>query len=316
MRALEINSDLGEVHASLGSLHRYDGNYDQAEEELLRAGELLNDPAFVLEELGRTYRAQNKLVLAEQIFNKAIVGDPSNWSVYKSMANFLFRTGRYVEALPYYKQVTVMQRDSGVAFSNIGAAFFMLGDFRNSTVAWQRSLELEVTHFAYMNVGNSLFYQGNFEESVDMYRQAIEIGAGDARAWGSLATSCRYVTGEEQCSADAYEKAIDLIKESLTVDPRDAYSLARLAAYLTRVDRPHESRATLTRLDVLNWDDPDVPFFVAHAQIGLGDTQAAVSYLQQAVVMGYPRVLIAADPGFESIRDQLGFMQSADISLD
>jgi len=316
MRALQIDNDVGEVYAALGSLHRYGGQYDLAEEELLRARELLNNPALVLEELGRTYRAQNKLVLAEQTFNEAIVVDPANWSVYKSMANFLFRTGRYQEALPYYKQVTVIQRDSAVAFSNIGSAFFMLGDFKNSTLAWQRSIDLEPTHFVYMNVGNSLYYQGNFQESVGMYRKAIELGAGDARAWGSLAASCHYVQGEEECSEVAYGKAIELIKESLAVNPLDANSLARLSAYLTQVGKLQEARATLARLDVLNWSEPDVPFFVAHTHLALGDPQAALSYLQQAVVIGYPRVLVAADPGFESIRNQLNLIQSGEIGVD
>ena len=314
-RALEIDNDIGEVLAALGSLHRYAGQYPLAEEELLRARVLLNDPALVLEELGRTYRAQNKLVLAEQTFNEAIVADPANWSVYKSMANFLFRTGRYEVALPYYKQVTVMQRNSAVAYSNIGSAFFMLGDFRNSTLAWERSMELTPTHFAYMNVGNSLYYQGHFEESVEAYRKAIELGAGDARAWGNLAASCHYVQGEETCSAEANNKAIELLKETLTVNSLDANSLARLAAYLTRVGKLQEARATLARLEVLNWDEPDVPFFVAHTHLALGDPQAALSHIQQAIVMGYPRVLVAADPGFVSIRGEAEFMRIAEIRL-
>ena len=316
MRALQIDNDIGEVYAALGSLHRHGGQFGLAEEELLRARELLNDSALVLEELGRTYRAQNKLVLAEQTFNEAIIKDPVNWSVYKSMANFLFRTGRCGAALPYCKQVTVIHRDSAVAFSNIGAVFFMLGDFKNSTVAYQRSLDLEPTHFVYMNVGNSLYYEGRFEESVGMYRKAIELGAGDARAWGSLAASCYYVQGEEECSEDSYGKAIELIKESLAVNPLDANSLARLAAYLTQVGKLQEARATLARLDVLNWNEPDVPFFVAHTHLALGDPQAALSYLQQAVVIGYPRVLIAADPGFESIRNQLAFVQGGEIGVN
>ena len=223
-----VVQDIADVHV------RVVRRFDHALTELLRARELLNDPALVLEELGRTYRARNNMVLAEQTFNEAIAKDPANWSVYKSMANFLFRTGRFEDALTYYKQVTVMQRDSAAAFSNIGAAFFMLGDFGNATVAWGRSLEIEPTHYAYMNVGNSLYYDGRFEESVDMYRQAIAFGADDARAWGSLGASCQYVPGEEQCSADAYAKAIELINESLAINPTNADLLARLSVYTAR----------------------------------------------------------------------------------
>jgi TolB-like protein/DNA-binding winged helix-turn-helix (wHTH) protein/Flp pilus assembly protein TadD len=143
IRGLRIDQDLGEVYAALGSLHRYAGQYEASEKELVEARRLRNDPAIVLEELGRTYRARRKLILAEQTFNAAIVKDPGNWSVYKSMANFLYRTGRYLEALPYYKQVVVLQQDSSIAYSNIGAAFFMLGKFDSATLAYRQSLELE-----------------------------------------------------------------------------------------------------------------------------------------------------------------------------
>ncbi len=309
VRGLRINQNLGEVYAALGTLHRYGGQFDEAEKDLIKARQLLNDPALVLEELGRTYRAQNKLVLAEQAFNEAIAKDPANWSVYKSMANFLFRTGRYEAALPYYKQVTVMQRNSALAYTNIGSAFFMLGDFDNSTVAFRRSLELEPTHIAYNNFGNSLYYQGRFQESVDMYRKAIEVGEDDARVWGSLAASCEYASGEEQCSADAYARAIELINDSLTINPLDAESLAHLAAYLARTGENDEALQTLNRLDRLNWNDPDVPFFKASAYIALGDTRSALSELSQAVVMGYPRLLLAAEPDFISLRKDPEFRE-------
>lgn len=315
IRALRIDSELGEVYAALGSLHRYGGQYDKAEDELVQARLLLNDPALVLEELGRTYRAQNKLVLAEQTFNEAIVKDPANWSVYKSMGNFLFRTGRYEAALPYYKQVTVMQRDSAVAFSNIGSAFFMLGDFENSSIAWQHSMDLEPTHFAFMNVGNSLYYQGEFEESVKMYREAIELGANDARAWGSLAASCLQVPGEEQCATDAYARAIDLINDDLAVNPFDAFSVARLAAFFAITGQHDEARSAIQRRNEINWDDPDVPFFTALAFISLDEPQNALSELKQAVLMGYPRVLLAADPGFESLHEDPEFIQLSNIGL-
>ena len=307
IRALRINSNLGEVYAALGSLHRYGGQYDEAESELKRARILLQDSVFVLEELGRTYRAQERLVLAEQTFHEAIVKDPANWSVYKSMGNFLFRTGRYQAALPYYRQVTVMQRDSALAFSNIGAAFFMLGDFDNSSIAWQRSLEIEPTHFAYMNTGNSFFYQGKFEQSVEMYRNAIDLGANDARSWGSLAASCEYASGEEQCVKDAYSQAIEQLNEMLAVNPFDSFSIARLAAYQAKTGDHDEARNSLQRLGELNWNDPDVPFFSALAYVSLNEPQLALAELRQALVMGYPRVLLAADPMFQSLRGNADF---------
>lgn len=308
IRSLRIDRDLGEVYAALGSLHRYAGQYVEAESELLEARRLLDDPAIVLEELGRTYRAQHKLILAEQTFNAAIVKDPANWSVYKSMANFLYRTGRYAEALPYYKQVVVMQQDSATAFSNIGAAFFMLGDFESAVIAYRESLEIEPTYLAYMNFGNALFYDGRFDESIEMYLLAIELGEGDERNWGSLAASCEYVAGQQQCAADAYSRAIELINESLTINPADSASLSRLANYYSRIGEREAAQDAMARIAELSWNDPDVAFFLALTHISLGDTDAALREINKAVVMGYPVTLIVADPGFASISQEPEFI--------
>lgn len=308
-RALRINKSLGEVYAAMGSLHFYSGQYEEAEAELLQARKLLQDSAPVLEDLGKVYRAQNKLVLAERTFHEAIEKDPANWSVYKSMGNFLFRTGRYQDALPYYKQVTVMERDSAAAYNNLASAFFMLGNFGSATIAWRQSLDLEPTHTAYMNLGNSLYYQGRFEESVAVYRKAINLGGSDARVWGSLAASCRYASGEEQCAADAYSRAIELINESLAINPSDADALSRLATYLARSGRSAEAREALMRVEALNWDDPNIPYFVAQALLALGDTDAALSELKRAIVLGYPKVLLAGDPGLSDIRQHTDFVE-------
>jgi len=315
IRGLRIDKDLGEVYAALGSLHRYAGQYEESESELIEARRLLDDPAIVLEELGRTYRAQNKLILAEQTFNAAIAKDPGNWSVYKSMANFLFRTGRYAEALPYYKQVVVMQQDNATAFSNIGAAFFMLGNFENATIAYRESLEIEPTYLAYMNFGNALFYDGSFEESIEMYLLAIELGEDDDRNWGSLAASCENVAGQQQCVADAYSRAIELINESLTINPTDAALLSRLANYYSRIGEREAAQEAMARIAELSWDDPDVAFFLALTHISLGDTGAALREINKAVVMGFPVTLIVADPGFASISQEPRFINITRIEL-
>jgi tetratricopeptide (TPR) repeat protein len=309
VRALRIDQNLGEVYAALGSLHRHAGQLEDAETELVKAKQLLNGPAFVLEELGLTYRDENKILLAEQTFTEAIVKEPGNWSVYKSMGNFLFRTGRHAEALPYYKQVLVMKPDSALAYSNMGSAFFMLGDFDNASIAWRQSLKLEPTHFAYMNYANGLFYQGRYADSVDTYRQALEIAPSDVRAWGGLGASCRQIASEKACETEAFSKAAELLEKTLDINPLDAGSLSRLASYYARLGKRAEATAALERLAKINSVDYEVPYFAALAHIELGDPTTAISEINRAVLMGYSRVLVAADPGLAPIRGELEFIE-------
>jgi TolB-like protein/DNA-binding winged helix-turn-helix (wHTH) protein/Flp pilus assembly protein TadD len=311
VRALRIDQDLGEVYAALGSLHRLAGQLEDAENDLLRAKQLLNGPASVLEELGLTYRDENKLLLAEQTFNEAIVKEPANWSVYKSMGNFLFRTGRHEEALSYYKQVLVMQPDSALAYSNMGSAFFMMGEFSNASIAWRQSMKLEPTQFAYMNYANGLFYQGRYGDSVEMYRRALEIAPSDVRAWGGLAASCRQIASEKACEIEAFSKAAELLERTLDINPLDAGLLSRLASYYARLGMRAEAMDALQRLALINSVDYEVPYYAALAHLELGDRNTAVSEVNRAVLMGYSRVLVAADPGLAAIRGDLEFIEIA-----
>ncbi|HEY7671446.1 MAG TPA: tetratricopeptide repeat protein [Gammaproteobacteria bacterium] len=315
VRALRIDQNLGEVYAALGSLHRLGGQLEDAESDLVRAKQLLNAPASVLEELGLTYRDENKLLLAEQAFNEAIVKEPANWSVYKSMGNFLFRTGRHAEALPYYKQVLVMQ-PGALAYSNMGSAFFMLGDFDSASIAWRQSMKLEPTHFAYMNYANGLFYQGRYADSVEMYRQALEIAPNDVRAWGGLAASCRQIVAEEACATEAFSKAAELLEKSLAINPLDAGSLSRLASYYARLGMRAQAIEALDRLAAINSVDYEVPYFAALAHLELGDRNTAITEINRAVLMGYSRVLVAADPGLAAIRGELEFIEIAENDVD
>lgn len=316
IRALRINKQLGEVYAALGSLHRYAGQYEEAVSELLEARALLQDPAYVLEELGRTYQALNNLVLAEQTFLQAIDREPGSWSVYKSMGNFLFRSGRYEDALPYYKQVTEMQLESASAFTNIGAAFFMLGDFDNAVVAWRQSLDIEPTHAAWMNYGNSLYYQGHFAESVAAYQQAVALNDSDYRAWSSLAASCQFARGEEYCALEAYAHSIELIDELLAINPVDASALSTQAAHFARSGNPQAARDALRKLDAIPSEDPNVAFFAALAHLALEEPDVAMEELKTAIIKGYPSFLIAADPSVATLTDTPEFRELVESGLN
>lgn len=212
IRAIRLNPDLGEVYAALGRLRRIGGQYTEAVADLKKARQLLNDSTTVLIELGRAYRALDNLALAEATFNEAIAKEPRDPIVYRAIANFLYRTGRYRDSLPFYKQELLLNPESASAYSNIGSSFFMLGDFANATAAWNRSVQLNPNSLAYMNTGNSLFYEGQFDRSTVMYRKAIELSPDDSRAWGGLAASCRYTRNLENCATEAYERAIELGK--------------------------------------------------------------------------------------------------------
>jgi len=73
--------------------------------------------------------------------------------------------------------------------------------------------------------------------------------------------------------------------------------------------------SAMAKVAELSWDDPDVPFFLALTHISLGDPVTALNEIKKAILMGYPAVLIAADPGFSSISENADFQNVVGIGL-
>lgn len=302
LRSLTLDDSLGEVYAAMGSLHRYAGRFDHAQLELEKARSLLPHSAPVLEELGRVYRAQNKLALAEKTLNEAIMQDPSNWSVYKSLGNFLYRTGRYSEAIPLYQHVLELDPDNASGYNNLGVAYFMLGQFDQAVETWDHIIYDSPTRSVIQNYANSLFYLGKYEQSVQMYEKALETGENDYRIWENMAASLHHIDGAGPREMEISQRAIELARQTLQINPNDRETLSRISLLYNRCGDKEKARESYLRLQELGWDDPDVSFIQAKNLLELGDFNGAFSELERAKDMGFPTVLIAADPDFESLR--------------
>jgi tetratricopeptide (TPR) repeat protein len=96
----------------------------------------------------------------------------------------------------------------------------------------------------------------------------------------------------------------------------DAGSLSRLASYYARLGMRAQAIEALDRLAAINSVDYEVPYFAALAHLELGDRNTAITEINRAVLMGYSRVLVAADPGLAAIRGELEFIEIAENDVD
>jgi TolB-like protein/Flp pilus assembly protein TadD len=308
LRAATMDDTLAEVYAAMGSLYRYAGRYDEAQMYLIKSLDLIPDSVASLEELGRAYRAGNKLVLAETTFQKAVVIEPSNWSVYKSMGAFLFRTGRYEEALPYFRQVITLQPENTAGYNNLAVTNFMQGRFDEANTAWHHIIEDSPTRLTYVNYANSLYYSRKYEESVSIYRRALDMDDSDHRVWQGVASSLRHIAGQEKTSAEAFQRAIETAQVSLTVNPDDSETLSQIAVSYARAGNDQLAQQSIDRVVAVGWENPNTSFFVALAYRLLGNDDEAIQVLERAVVMGFPRALIAWEPDFQSLNSNKRYM--------
>lgn len=308
-RALTLDGGLAEVYTALGNLYRHAGDNVAAEAEYRTA--LSINPS--LEEanfgLGRSYQAQGRLDEAEQILKKSVDLEPGFWGTHMGFGNFLSRQGRYEEAVPYYEKVTQLAPDYSGGFVNLGSALHWLGRWDEAEAYFRRSIELDPSSMGYQNMGTLYYYQGRFDDAAKMHEKAIEIAPSDHRAWGKLAAAQRYVPGQEAASQRNYEKAIEIARTNLDVNPDDAENLAYLAVYLINVREVEAAKASADRALMLAPESPSAHYFSAIVAFQTGNDGRGLAQLNLAVKFGYSTKLLNADPQFEHVREHADFPQ-------
>jgi len=303
-RALTLDGGLAEVYTALGNLYRLSGQSEKAEQEFLVA--LGINP--MLEEanygLGRTYQAQGRFDEAEELLQRSIQMEPGYWGSYLGYANFLHRQGRFEEAAPHYERVTQMEPEYAGGFVNLGSTLHWLGDWDGAEDAFRRALELEPNPMAFQNLGTVFHYQHHFPEAVQMFETAVDVAAFEHRAWGLLASSLRFVPESEIAAQVAYQKAIELVNEQLSVNPNEPEDLARLGAYLANSGNLDDAREALNRSMQLAPGDPTTHYYTAVLEMISGNDDKALEKLAKAVQLGYSLEMLEADPTFAALQER------------
>jgi serine/threonine-protein kinase len=247
--------------------------------------------------LAETYQQQNRLGEAERTFRRAIEVEPRFWRGHLSMGNFLFSAGRSEEAIEYFTRVTDLTPDNSTGYLNLGSTYYMLGEFEKAANAWKRSVELLPSHFAYANIGSSYFFLSRFDEAIEMYQRAIALAPDDFETWGALGDACRFAEGQTESARQAYTKAIELAEDVLRVNPSDADATVMLAHYYANIDQSERAKELLARALKLAPQSMFVCYDAAVTNVSLGETEKALSAIEQAVELGYPVNLLSVDAG-------------------
>ncbi len=213
------------------------------------------------------------------------------------MGNFLFSAGRAEEAIDYFLRVTNLTPDNSTGHLNLGSAYYMIGEFENAAIAWQRAVELFPSQVAYANIGASYFFLGRFEEAIEMYQRAIELAPDDFETWGALGDACRFAEGQKESARRAYNKAIELAEDVLRVNPSDADATVMLAHYYANIDESKRAKALLARALKLAPQSMYVCYDAAVTNVSLGETEKALAAIERAVELGYPVNLLSVDAG-------------------
>jgi tetratricopeptide (TPR) repeat protein len=244
---------------------------------------------------------------AEANFRLAIDTDISYWASFNAMGNFLFSQGRFLEAAEFYQMFINRADDDATALNNLGAAYYLAGDFRGAAEAWDRSLEIKPTRGAYSNTGSMYFYLGEFDKAADRYAVAANLAPNDYRMWGNLADAYSYTDDMKSAAGVAYKRAIRLGEEKLGVNAEDAQIISDVAFYYSRTGKREKALEMNAQAVSGAPDDMYVHYNSALIHAQFEESDDALTALERAVELEYQRELLPIDPAFADLKHEERF---------
>jgi len=309
-RAETENADHVETLVALGELYRGTGEIKRSFEKLEQALAIAPNDEQVHSALGETWRASGDLDRAEESFRTAIRLDPAYWRNYWSLGRIMAEQGRLDEATDFVLRAIELEPGNAAAYSTLGGIYFYRSEFLLAAEAFRKSIGSHPTPQAYANAGTQYFYGGDYVRARAMFEQAVALSPADFRFHGFLAESILLESNDGLANArPSFERAIELARETLAINPEDHLARAAVANYLATLGRDNDARAELQRLESEFAPDMRVFHLMGLARLALGEAERALEHFRAAASHGYPEHMLKNDP-----RTRLLFEQTRESS--
>jgi tetratricopeptide (TPR) repeat protein len=307
-QAVDLNGQVADNRVILGRVFVEKGDYDKAEVELKQALTVDPNNASAYRGLGDVERARKHWPEAEALYKKAIEFRPKDWDLRYALGNFYFRQSRYGEAEQAFGEVIKLEPDCYIGYRNLGSVYHMQGRFADASAQYQKALQIRPTAITYSNLGTSLFAQGLYPQAVVAMEKAMERGANNAQNWANLGDAYRWTSGNEAKAKEAYQTAIQMIRNELSGKPNDGDLHSRLALCMAKSGEKKEALAEAATVERLDTSASVLSRLVSVYEIS-GQRRQALDTMATALKAGYSMEEFGRDPELLELRKDPGFLK-------
>jgi TolB-like protein/tetratricopeptide (TPR) repeat protein len=308
-RALDHGEGSVDVRLVLGWLYLASGSGAEALREFEAARDANASLAEAYVGIALAQQALDRIEEAEASLRQAIASDASYWQSFNEMGNFLYGLGRFDEAAEFYQMFVDRVDDDAQALNNLGAAYYLSGDFKKAAEALDESIAIKPTRSAYSNTGTMYFYLGDFDQAIERYVNAANLAPNDYRMWGNLGDAYYFQGDQKQVAEVAYKRAIELGENRLRVNEEETMVISDVALYYSRIGNAEKARELEAKANSRAPDIMYVQYNSGLIHMQLGDVDKALTALERAVELDYERELLRVDPAFKELSDNERFRQ-------
>ena len=305
-QAQQLNDNLPEVHATLGSVYSASGRNAEAIAQLKRALSLAPDSDVDYRELGGAYLASGDGSQAIEAYQKAIQLNPYYWDNQNELGRAYYQLGNYPKAFEAFQQVTVLEPDIDLGFENVGNIYLAQGKYQECIPYFQKALQIQPFWSTYSNLGTAYFFLKQYPNSIDMFEKAVALNPNNTLTTVNLADGYR-AAGQTDKARATYERAISVGFKELQTNPQNAEVMDEMALSYAKVGNSQQADAFIRRARSL--DKNNVGYIYDQAKISavLGRKDEALKELQEALEKHFPAEFASGDTELENIQSAPAF---------
>ncbi|HEY5647238.1 MAG TPA: tetratricopeptide repeat protein [Pseudomonadales bacterium] len=301
-QALSAPRQSADTALALGALSLAEGELDAAGNSFTRALALNASSADAYIGLARVADSRGQPDEAERLLREGILVQRGYWRPYNELGISLIQQGRLDEAGERFDQALALAPQDGTVLNNLAVTYLMIEQFDRAIGAWTKVLALEPSAAAYGNLGSAYYWSGELDKAVDMYSEAVRLHPEDFRWWSSLGDA-QLLLGSADARA-SFERALEQTGQELSINPDNRVADVGRAPILAALGDSEKARAILDRERAVIEHNPELAYVAAVAAARLGDADRAIAYLDAARDLGYPDILIHADPSFAGLWEE------------
>jgi serine/threonine-protein kinase len=305
--AVRGDPQLAFAHVAEGAALAVAGRFDEAAAAYARAMTLDPTNPELLWRLGDLAFGQKDPKGAEAYYRRAVDAGKNEWEPNMRLGGFLYREGRYEEALQAYDRARALAPDHARIYANLAAVYHQLDRTDEAAAVLQRSLEITPDTVTYSNLGTLLYFEGRYAEAVSAFERGVQLGAATYLRWGNLADAQRMVATERAKADATYKTAVRLVREHLHANPNDVNARSTLAVYLARDEQPKEALAELNAVLAQTALIPGTLFNCAIVAELTGQRSRALELIGRALAAGYQLREITHEPDLVKLRTDPGY---------
>lgn len=314
-QALAAAPQLALAHVARAWVLEYQGKPEEALEHGRTALRL--DPLDLFAQWGqidllineRHYRA------ARQALDAAFATRPAERLLFDLSGRLYFQQGDYAAAEREFRRSIAREPDLPHAYANLYAALLRQDRGDEGLRVLQQGLQAQPDSRLHTSLGTALFARGDYLGAARNFELAVSADRGGPNKylyWANLADALRWLPGRRDEARHAYRQAVALLRPMLEGAEQDATYQSRMGLYLARLGATREAVQWTSSALRAAPDSGDVHFRAAIVHELAAARDAALGHVREAVRLGYPPHLVAAEPDLLALRRDTRYHQPAE----